>query len=49
MKKVYLNIPSKDDLYYRQEWMNDPKTMNYNAGFDMNLKDYDKATGMDVK
>lgn len=49
MKKVYLNISSKDDLHYRQEWMNDLKTMNYNAGFDMNLKGYDKATGMDVK
>ena len=45
MKKVYLNVPSKDDLHYRQEWMNDPKTMNYNAGFDMNLKGYDKVTG----
>ena len=45
MKKVYLNVPSKEDLHYRQEWMNDPKTMNYNAGFDMNLKGYDKVTG----
>ena len=45
MKKVYLNVPSKDDLHYRQEWMNDPKAMNYNAGFDMNLKGYDKVTG----
>lgn len=45
MKKVYLNVPSKDDLHYRQEWMNDPKIMNYNAGFDMDLKGYDKATG----
>ena len=24
--------------------MNDSKTMNYNAGFDMNLKGYDKKT-----
>ena len=45
MKKIYLNVPSKDDLHYRQEWMNDPKIMNYNAGFDMDLKGYDKATG----
>ena len=45
MKKVYLNVPSKDDLHYRQEWMNDPKIMNYNAVFDMDLKGYDKATG----
>lgn len=45
MKKVYLNVPSKNNLYYRQEWMNDPKTMNYNAGFDINLKGYNKLTG----
>ena len=46
MKKISLNVPSKEDLHYRQEWMNDPKTMNYNAGFDMNLKGYDKLTGI---
>lgn len=45
MIKVYLRVPSKNDLHYRQEWMNDSKTMNYNAGFDMNLKGYDKKTG----
>ncbi len=45
MKKVYLNVPSKNNLHYRQEWMNDPKTMNYNAGFDINLKGYNKLTG----
>ena len=45
MEKVYLIVPSKEDLHYRQEWMKDPKTMNYNAGFDMNLKGYDKITG----
>ena len=45
MEKVYLIVPPKEDLHYRQEWMNDPKTMNYNAGFDMNLKGYDKTTG----
>ena len=45
MEKVYLSVPSMNDLYYRQEWMNDPKTMNYNAGFDIELKGYDKMTG----
>ena len=45
MEKVYLNVPSTEDLHYRQEWMNNPKTMNYNAGFDMNLKGYNKETG----
>ena len=46
MEKVYLIVPSKEDLHYKQEWMKDQKTMNYNAGFDMNLKGYDKKTGI---
>ena len=45
MIKVYLKVPTKDDLYYRQEWMNDPKTMNYNAGYDIDLRGYNKETG----
>ena len=45
MEKVYLIFPPKEDLHYRQEWMKDPKTMNYNAGFDIDLKGYDKTTG----
>ena len=45
MVKIYLEVPSKNDLYYRQKWMNDPITMSYNAGFDMDLKGYDKKTG----
>ena len=45
MKTVFLIVPSKEDLHYKQEWMKDPKTMNYNAGFDINLKGYDKITG----
>lgn len=49
MEKVYLIVPSKENLHYRQEWMKDSKTMNYNAGFDMNLKGYDKKTGTILK
>ena len=45
MGKVYLNIPTKDDLHYRQKWMNDPKTMKYNAGLNLELKGYNKQTG----
>ena len=45
MGKVYLNIPTKDDLHYRQKWMNDPKTMEYNAGLNLELKGYNKQTG----
>ena len=49
MGKVYLKTPRVEDLYYRQEWMKDKKTMSYNAGFDLNLKGYDKVTGTIIK
>ena len=46
---IYLKSPKIDELHYRQEWMKDPKTMNYNAGYDMDLKGYDKETGSITK
>ena len=49
MNKVYLKVPSMEDLHYRQEWMQDSKTMSYNFGFDLNLKGYSKKTGTITK
>lgn len=49
MTNVYLKVPNVDELHYRQEWMKDQKTMNYNAGYDMDLKGYDKETGTITK
>lgn len=49
MPNIYLKVPSIDELHYRQEWMKDPKTMSYNAGYDMDLKGYDKETGTITK
>ena len=49
MKNIYLKVPSINELHYRQEWMNDPKTMSYNAGYDIDLKGYDKNTGTITK
>ena len=49
MEKVYLKVPSINDLHYRQEWMKDYKTMSYNAGYDLNIKGYDKETGTITK
>ena len=46
MKRVFLAVPKKEDLKYRQIWLNDPKTMAYNAGYDLDLKGYDKETGI---
>lgn len=42
---IYFKIPSKDDLKYCQKWMMDPDTMSYNAGYDVDLSGYNKATG----
>ena len=49
MSNIYLKVPNVDELHYRQEWMKDAKTMSYNAGFDMNLKGYNKETGTITK
>lgn len=48
-KTVYLKVPNIDELHYRQNWMQDHKTMSYNAGYDMDLKGYDKETGTITK
>lgn len=49
MKKVYLKIPTIDELFYRQNWMKDAKTMTYNVGFDMALKGDNKSDGTITK
>ncbi len=45
MSKVFLKIPKKEDLKYCQNWMMDPDTMSYNAGYDIDLSGYNKDTG----
>ena len=49
MTNIYLKVPNIDEIHYRQEWMKDPKTMSYNAGYDIDLKGYDKETGTITK
>lgn len=49
MNKLYLKVPNIEELHYRQEWMMDPQTMSYNAGFDIKIKGYDKNTGTITK
>ena len=46
MNRICFKVPSKDDLKYRQKWMMDPDTMSYNAGYDVDIKGYDKETGI---
>lgn len=44
-KTVHLHIPSLDELRYRQKIMQDPATMAYNRGYDIDSPDYDRETG----
>lgn len=43
--KIYLHVPEFEELDYYEKILNDPKTMSYNAGYDMNIEGYDKDTG----
>lgn len=45
MAEIKLKVPNLEDVQYRQKWMQDPNTMNYNAGLEMNLSGYDYQTG----
>ena len=45
MKNIELYIPKVEDLWFRQKCMSDPKTMNYNAGYDVSYYGYHYDTG----
>ena len=45
MSKVYFKVPSVDEMTYRQKLMMDKDTMEYNAGYDIDVKGYDYSTG----
>lgn len=42
---LYLHVPTFEELWYRQKIMQDPVTMNYNRGYELNFTGYDKETG----
>lgn len=44
-EQLYLHIPEYDELWYRQKIMEDPETMDYNKGYDMDFEGYDRSTG----
>ncbi|MDE7300012.1 MAG: GNAT family N-acetyltransferase [Lachnospiraceae bacterium] len=44
-ESLYLHIPAFEELWYRQKIMQDPDTMSYNRGYDLDFDGYDKATG----
>lgn len=45
MSKIYLKVPSREEIKYRQMLMQDKDTMEYNAGYNIDLKGYDYDTG----
>lgn len=44
-KRLYLHIPSLDELGYRQKILAQPDTMSYNRGYKLELNNYNKETG----
>ena len=40
-----LYIPKMEDYWYEQQIQSDPKTMNYNAGYDVDYYGYHYDTG----
>ena len=45
MGKIILKVPTKEEIKYRQFLMQDKETMEYNAGYNIDLKGYDYETG----
>lgn len=45
MKNVSLYVPKIKDFWFRQRCMQDPETMNYNAGYDICFSGYHYDTG----
>ena len=40
-----LVVPHKEDLWFKKEMKEDPDTMEYNAGYDLNIAGYNRADG----
>lgn len=45
MSTLYLHVPKLDELWYRKKLLEDPKTMSYNCGYELDFDGYDKETG----
>lgn len=45
MDKLELYVPKLDELWFRQKIMSDPKTMSYNANWDVNYNGYHRESG----
>ncbi len=45
MKNIELVVPKLNQYYYEQKLESDPKTMSYNAGYDVSYHGYNYDTG----
>ena len=45
MKNISLYVPEVEDYYYESKLQSDPKTMSYNAGYDVSYYGYHYDTG----
>ena len=45
MKKLYLSIPTKEDVWVKKEMNEDPATMDYNAGYNVSYSGYNYNDG----
>lgn len=43
--KLKLIVPQKEDLWFKKEMKEDPSTMDYNAGYDLNVDGYNRQNG----
>lgn len=43
--RLYLHIPSFEELYFRQKILGQPDTMSYNKGYKLRFDNYDNETG----
>lgn len=43
--KLELIVPQKEDLWFKKEMKEDPSTMDYNAGYDLNIDGYNRQNG----
>ena len=45
MNRLYLTIPTKEDLVFKKELEADPQTMDYNAGYNVSFNGYNFQDG----
>ncbi len=44
-ERLCLHVPNLEELWYREKFMSDPATMDYNRGYDLDFAGYDRETG----